>query len=298
MGFAPLHNNRHINRPCAVRDPQSRWYTSSRCLDYRMVCLERLFPSVHLSYQRHRYILVVKSDCGPPGYTNYFETYYYSPALCPNGFTVSCSRYGEFQGPPVQPTETAMLCVMRRIGIGVGVGLAGLLAIGLGIFIWRYRKNHLNGGGAGQSSQNQKPPPGQYLIRQYSYKPGPGRPGQPSPQGYTTYPGCMTYADPKINAVSYYSPVPQPMELGGAAIEGPAIVHSQGTPSVAGSQPTYPRESAFSNGQPVPLAADSSGDPANPSSTGRGTAIKELSVEAPPLAVPQEVRRICKRNRK
>lgn len=52
------------------------------------------------------------TDCAPPGYASYFETYYYSPAICPSGYTVGCSRYGDFQGPPVEPTETAMLCVM------------------------------------------------------------------------------------------------------------------------------------------------------------------------------------------
>lgn len=52
-------------------------------------------------------------DCAPPGYASYFETYYYSPAICPSGFTVGCARYGDFQGPDVEPTETAMLCVMR-----------------------------------------------------------------------------------------------------------------------------------------------------------------------------------------
>ncbi|KAI1137663.1 hypothetical protein F5Y05DRAFT_387901, partial [Hypoxylon sp. FL0543] len=51
-------------------------------------------------------------DCAPPGYASYFDTYYYSPAICPSGYTVGCSRYGDFQGPPVESTETAMLCVM------------------------------------------------------------------------------------------------------------------------------------------------------------------------------------------
>ncbi|KAI1473405.1 hypothetical protein F4774DRAFT_415848 [Daldinia eschscholtzii] len=51
-------------------------------------------------------------DCAPPGYASYFETYYYSPAICPSGFTVGCSRFDDFQGPSVEPTETAVLCVM------------------------------------------------------------------------------------------------------------------------------------------------------------------------------------------
>ncbi|KAI8959401.1 hypothetical protein F5Y11DRAFT_333250 [Daldinia sp. FL1419] len=51
-------------------------------------------------------------ECAPPGYASYFETYYYSPAICPSGFTVGCSRYSNLQGPPVEPTETAVLCVM------------------------------------------------------------------------------------------------------------------------------------------------------------------------------------------
>ncbi|KAI0173007.1 hypothetical protein GGR52DRAFT_572812 [Hypoxylon sp. FL1284] len=50
--------------------------------------------------------------CGPPGYTSYYDTFYYSPAICPSGFTVGCSRYAASQGPDVEPTETAVLCVL------------------------------------------------------------------------------------------------------------------------------------------------------------------------------------------
>ncbi|KAI0839362.1 hypothetical protein F5Y06DRAFT_295388 [Hypoxylon sp. FL0890] len=51
-------------------------------------------------------------DCASPGCASYFKTYSYTPAICPSEYTVGCSRYGEFQGPSVEPTETAMLCVM------------------------------------------------------------------------------------------------------------------------------------------------------------------------------------------
>ncbi|OTA99604.1 hypothetical protein M426DRAFT_27353 [Hypoxylon sp. CI-4A] len=51
-------------------------------------------------------------ECGPPGYSSYFDTFYYSPAICPSGYSIGCSRYEDNQGPSVEPTETAMLCVM------------------------------------------------------------------------------------------------------------------------------------------------------------------------------------------
>ncbi|KAI1778733.1 hypothetical protein F4818DRAFT_227327 [Hypoxylon cercidicola] len=282
-------------------------------------------------------------DCAPPGYASYFETYYYSPAICPSGFTVGCSRYGDFQGPDVESTETAMLCVMSdyfctpgawsyyatntdlsyaqimieirwaesdlsilethpltpglvlagetsgtatrteagaettqtgpastvtvlsqdppggegglstgaQIGIGVGVGLFGLLGIGLALFfILRYRRNRKN---AGQPPMRQ-PPPGQYpyLVPQYPYMPGPGQRGQPA-QGYppTSYSGYTTYVDPKTGAVTYYSAVPHPTELGGTAVAGSSFSHSQGVPSVSESQPAQARDSILSNKPPM-----------------------------------------------
>ncbi|OTA58960.1 hypothetical protein K449DRAFT_116608 [Hypoxylon sp. EC38] len=286
------------------------------------------------------------TDCAPPGYASYFETYYYSPAICPSGYTVGCSRYGDFQGPSVEPTETAMLCVMSgyfctpdewnyyatntdlsyaqvmiqirwaesdlstlethpitpgltiaaktsgsvidatetgpssgatvtvlsnpesgrdglpvgaQVGIGVGVGLFGLLAVGLVVFfILRYRKRRANGQSPSQPPSMQQPPTGQVPIQQYPYGLGPGQQGQP-PQGYPQpiYPGYTAYVDPKTGVTTYYSSVPQPTELGGTAIEGSNLSHSQGAPSVAGSQPTYPRDSTFSGSQVISLQAGS-----------------------------------------
>ncbi|KAI1073531.1 hypothetical protein F5B20DRAFT_501182 [Whalleya microplaca] len=51
------------------------------------------------------------TECGPPRWTDYIETYYYSPAICPSGWTVGCERYTSIQGPHVEASETAMLCV-------------------------------------------------------------------------------------------------------------------------------------------------------------------------------------------
>ncbi|KAI0018033.1 hypothetical protein F4780DRAFT_557963 [Xylariomycetidae sp. FL0641] len=57
-------------------------------------------------------------SCAPPGYTSYYEyndspTFYYSPAICPSGFSSGCSRFDVAQGPTVEPTETAILCVLE-----------------------------------------------------------------------------------------------------------------------------------------------------------------------------------------
>ncbi|KAI1343274.1 hypothetical protein F5Y15DRAFT_369564 [Xylariaceae sp. FL0016] len=292
------------------------------------------------------------TSCAPPGYASYWSTFYYSPAICPSGYSIGCSRYTD-QGPPVEATETAMLCVVSgyecdpedwnfyatnsenggsqamieirwaesdistlethpltpglkpvstspidgdatssalptvtvvgdngnddgngsdgdgsgglsqgaRIGIGVGVGLAGLLALAIAaFFIWRHRqkKTGKSLASSDQPSVQQQPqqssPPGQYPVYQYPYMPGPehGSPSPPTqvyaqiPQGYAqpANTGYTSYVDPKTGHVSYYSPVPQPTELGGTAIEGP---HSQGTPSVTpsvvGSPPTNHHES-------------------------------------------------------
>ncbi|KAI0376767.1 hypothetical protein F5Y04DRAFT_265701 [Hypomontagnella monticulosa] len=293
-------------------------------------------------------------ECAPPGYASYFETYYYSPAICPSGYTVGCSRYGDFQGPSVEPTETAVLCVMSdyfctpdewnyyatntdldyaqvmiqirwassdlsilethpltpglilatggddtdstpsgssdktgpaqptgtsdgatgqgglstgaQVGIGVGVGLFGLLAIGLAVFfiLW-YRKKRSKGPDANNPATTQpQPPPGQYPVHQYPYMSGPGAPQGQTPQGYPQpmYPGYTQYVDPKTGAVSYYSPVPHPTELGGTAVTGSAPTQSQGAPSVAGSQPTQARDSTISGVQSMPPQATPSGFPA------------------------------------
>ncbi|KAI4866469.1 hypothetical protein F4820DRAFT_447005 [Hypoxylon rubiginosum] len=291
-------------------------------------------------------------DCAPPGYASYFETYYYSPAICPSGFTVGCARYGDFQGPDVEPTETAMLCVMSdyfctpgdwnyyatntdlsyaqimieirwaesdlsilethpltpglilagetsgtrtgtgaettqtgpsstvtvlsgdsssggglpagaQVGIGVGVGLFGLLGLGLAIFfILRYRRK--------RRDANQPPvqqlPPGQHPhpSQQYPYMPGPGQQGQhgQSSQGYppTAYSGYTTYVDPKTGAVTYYSAVPHPTELGGTAIGGSGISHSRDVPSIAVSQPSQERDSIFSSKPPMTSTVSPTGE--------------------------------------
>lgn len=55
------------------------------------------------------------TTCGPPNYRSYFLPFYYSPAICPSGFTIGCTRSDSDQGPPVEPTETAMMCVLRSV---------------------------------------------------------------------------------------------------------------------------------------------------------------------------------------
>ncbi|KAI1391759.1 uncharacterized protein F4822DRAFT_104838 [Hypoxylon trugodes] len=274
------------------------------------------------------------TKCAPPGYASYFETYYYSPAICPSGFTIGCSRYG--QGPPVESTETAVLCVMSdyscapdewnyyatntdlsyaqvmiqirwaesdlsilethpltpglilagtsavhsgttrtessssatvtvissdsedgenglstgaQVGIGVGVGLLGLLGIGLAIFfILRYRRKRADGSGAvGQSPAMPQP-----SAHQYPPMSGPGQQGQGYPQ--SPYSGYASYIDPKTGAVVYYSPVPQPTELGDTAVRGSHLTQSQGTPSVVGfvrlQDPTFSGKSPSSQASP------------------------------------------------
>ncbi|PVH96175.1 hypothetical protein DM02DRAFT_659467 [Periconia macrospinosa] len=41
---------------------------------------------------------------------SYFSSGYYSPAICPAGYTVDCTRYDTDQGPPVKTGETAVIC--------------------------------------------------------------------------------------------------------------------------------------------------------------------------------------------
>ncbi|KAI0886441.1 uncharacterized protein GGS22DRAFT_187686 [Annulohypoxylon maeteangense] len=260
------------------------------------------------------------TDCAPPGYASYFETYYYSPGICPSGFTVGCSRYGDFQGPSVEPTETAMLCVMSnyfctpgawnyyatntdlsyaqvmiqirwaesdlsilethpltpglkiattgtessatvtvissnlgrsgeglstgaQVGIGVGAGLFGLLAIGLAVFfILRYRKRRAGSQDTSQIPSTQQP------QDQYPQTLISGQQSQPA-QGY---PGYTPYVDPNTGAISYYSPIPRPTELGGTAIKSLTnITPSQGAPSITGPQSTYLRDPAVLDGKSI-----------------------------------------------
>ncbi|KAI6367967.1 hypothetical protein MCOR25_004756 [Pyricularia grisea] len=48
--------------------------------------------------------------------TNYKDIYYngnvgyYSPGICPSGYTSACRRYNTHQGPPLEAEETAVLC--------------------------------------------------------------------------------------------------------------------------------------------------------------------------------------------
>jgi|SRR3569833_574156 len=51
--------------------------------------------------------------CAPPNFIDYWwsSVGYYSPALCPSGYTIGCERWHFEQGPTVEPTETAMMCV-------------------------------------------------------------------------------------------------------------------------------------------------------------------------------------------
>src|SRR5450756_2526984 len=57
------------------------------------------------------------STCLPPDWDKYWSTTpgtltvgYYSPAICPSGWTVCASRYKNIQGPSVEPTETDVQC--------------------------------------------------------------------------------------------------------------------------------------------------------------------------------------------
>lgn len=51
--------------------------------------------------------------CAPPNFDRYWWSGvgFYSPAVCPSGYTIGCSRWDAGQGPPVATTETAMQCV-------------------------------------------------------------------------------------------------------------------------------------------------------------------------------------------
>ncbi|XWX01573.1 hypothetical protein V2A60_009601 [Cordyceps javanica] len=57
----------------------------------------------------------LRDRCGPPNFDEYWWSTvgYYSPAICPRGYTAGCFRWNSDQGPPVEPTETAVQCVPR-----------------------------------------------------------------------------------------------------------------------------------------------------------------------------------------
>lgn len=56
-----------------------------------------------------------RKECAPPNFNEYWwsSVGYYSPAVCPSGYTVGCTRWEDEQGPTVEATETAMMCVPR-----------------------------------------------------------------------------------------------------------------------------------------------------------------------------------------
>ncbi len=55
----------------------------------------------------------MRDKCAPPNFENYWKSSvgYYSPALCPEGYTAGCFRWNTAQGPPLETTETAVQCV-------------------------------------------------------------------------------------------------------------------------------------------------------------------------------------------
>jgi hypothetical protein len=61
--------------------------------------------------------LPLQLSCMPSGYNEYIykSVGYFSPAICPTGYTIGCSREasGGNIGPAVGPTETAMICCPR-----------------------------------------------------------------------------------------------------------------------------------------------------------------------------------------
>ncbi|KAH8660174.1 hypothetical protein BX600DRAFT_513802 [Xylariales sp. PMI_506] len=52
--------------------------------------------------------------CYPWGWEEYWYSKegYYSPGICPQGFTSGCQPWSTVQGPPIEPTETAIQCVL------------------------------------------------------------------------------------------------------------------------------------------------------------------------------------------
>ncbi|KAI5468114.1 hypothetical protein BGZ63DRAFT_399638 [Mariannaea sp. PMI_226] len=52
------------------------------------------------------------SSCFPghPSVAGLIHSVYYSPAICPFGYTVDCLRFNSNQGPPLQSGETAAIC--------------------------------------------------------------------------------------------------------------------------------------------------------------------------------------------
>jgi hypothetical protein len=59
-------------------------------------------------------------SCMPPNFGKYFGAeglVYYSPGVCPSGYTSACDRPGApfSAGPPLLPSETAIICCPRFV---------------------------------------------------------------------------------------------------------------------------------------------------------------------------------------
>ncbi|KAK3374674.1 hypothetical protein B0H63DRAFT_452521 [Podospora didyma] len=52
------------------------------------------------------------SSCAPPNWTSYWggNVGYYSPAICPSGWTIACGRFASAQGPALTFGESAGMC--------------------------------------------------------------------------------------------------------------------------------------------------------------------------------------------
>ena len=66
-------------------------------------------------FQKYQRDKEERERCAPPGFDEYWSSSvgYYSPALCPRGYTVGCYRWHSDQGPAVEASETAVQCVPR-----------------------------------------------------------------------------------------------------------------------------------------------------------------------------------------
>ncbi|KAH7384498.1 hypothetical protein BKA66DRAFT_79747 [Pyrenochaeta sp. MPI-SDFR-AT-0127] len=59
---------------------------------------------------------------------SYFSSVYYSPAICPAGYTVDCSRYETDQRPPVKTGETAVICCPNSFTCNLSLGNWGCIS--------------------------------------------------------------------------------------------------------------------------------------------------------------------------
>lgn len=60
-----------------------------------------------------------REKCAPPGFDVYWWSSmgYYSPARCPQGYTDGCHRWHSYQGPAIEPGETAVQCLPEYVVI-------------------------------------------------------------------------------------------------------------------------------------------------------------------------------------